>query len=472
MRSTMLGWVTALWLAAGCSGGGGPGVPGPPRLVSASPGNGRAFIGWLPPESDGGSPVLRYVVSAPGRADAEVAAPTTRLEVTGLSNGIAYAFSVRAANAEGDGPAVDAPVVTPAQGGAASTWVAGYYVGYQRDLYPEASVDLSGMTHLAVGRIRPRLGGGLYTDFDVDPVQGPAMARTLSARAHAAGKKAILMLGGDGEHDRFVDAASPANRATFVAALLRALDDLGYDGLDVDWEPILAADRPNLLALLEDLRAARPGILLSVPVGWTNANFPGEIDAWYAELALRVDRVNAMTYDMASSYWGGWDSWHFAALDDHAGTHPSSIRSTVEAYLAAGVPPGKLGIGIGFYGACWRGVREPRVPLDGLDGVSMGNSDNAMSYDIIQREYFQPSAYRWDAAASAPYLTFASPTGGQRCDLVTYEDPLSIAAKGRFVRERGLGGAVLWTIAQGHLTGPGITQRDPLLDAVRAAFLE
>lgn len=471
--------VAGLALLSACSGGdGGPTgsqltLPGAPRSAAATPLNAQATVSWAAPESDGGSPVLRYRVTAvPGGASATVDAPATTATVAGLANGTAYTFTVTAVNAIGEG-AASAPTapVTPTAAGGPARWVSGYYVGYQRDLYPPDQVDMTLMTHLVVGRIRPAADGGVVANFDIDDVNGPAMARTLSARAHAAGTKAILMLGGAGEHAGFVGAASAANRPRFVANLLRVMDELGYDGLDVDWEPIETADRAPLLALLRDLRTARPGIILTIPVGWVNNNFRGEVDSWYVQLAGLVDQVNLMTYDMAGN-WGGWQSWHHAALYDEAPNRPSSVSSSIQAYLDAGVPAERLGIGIGFYGSCWRGVTEPRVPLDGRPGVSQGNSDNDMSYTNIVTRYLTAGARRWDAAARVPYLSFAAGTGPQNCNFVSYEDEESIAAKGQFVRSRGLGGTIIWTIGQGRLPSAPAGSRDPLLKAVHQAFLQ
>lgn len=449
-----------------------PTPPGAPTGVVATAGNGQVVVSWSPPAATGGSPIRRYrVVAAPGGAAVTVDAPATLATVSGLANGTAYTFTVAAASDAGEGPAsAPSAAVTPAAPGAAARWVSGYYVGYQRDLYPPEQVDLSLMTHLVVGRIRPAPNGDVIANFDIDDVNGPAMARTLSARAHAANRKAILMLGGAGEHAGFVGAASPANRARFVANLIRVMDQLGYDGLDVDWEPIQAADRAPLLALLRDLRAARPGIILTVPVGWVNTNFRGEVDAWYVQLASLVDQMNLMTYDMAGNY-GGWESWHHAALFDDAPHRPSSVSSSIQAYLDVGVPAARLGIGIGFYGSCWRGVTEPRIALDGRPGVSQGNSDNAMSYANIVSRYMAPGARRWDAAARVPYLSFAAPAGPQGCSFVSYEDEESIAAKGAWVREKGIGGTIIWTIGQGHLPAAPAGSRDPLLKAVHQAFL-
>lgn len=394
-----------------------------------------------------------------------------RMRGTALVLGALCALLVVNTFAEGEQLLYAPLVLNGAKAPAANgTWVTAYYVGYQRDMLPADQIDWSTLTHLVVGRIRPQADGSVVTNFDIDDVTGPAMARDLAKRAHAANRKAILMLGGDGEHDGFVGAASVANRATFVRNLIRIMDDYGYDGIDVDWEPIMPEDRPVLLQLLRDLRAAKPGIILTVPVGWVNANFPEDIDNYYVELASLVDQMNIMSYDMAGN-WGGWDSWHFAALYGEAGTHPTSIDASVRRYLQVGVPPKKLGIGIGFYGSCWRGVTEPRVPLEGRN-VSQGNSDNAMGYATIVREYLPQSKRTFDTIAKVPYLSSEAGAGPQRCNFVSYEDAESIAAKGEYVRSKGLGGAIIWTIAQGYVPTAPAGQRDPLMQAMREAFLK
>lgn len=234
--------------------------------------------------------------------------------------------------------------------------MSGYYVGYQRDLYPPEEVDMSSMTHLMVGRIEPRSDGTLATHFDIDDVNGPAMARDLASRAHDAGVVPVLMVGGAGVHT-WSEAASDAHRADLVTNLVATMDDYGFDGLDLDWVAIAEEDRPSLRALAEDLREASPGIVLTIPLGWVNANFPA-VDPFFAEIAPLFDQVNLMTYSMAGP-WSGWQSWHTSALAGETSTTPSSVRSSIEAYVDAGIDPARLGIGLGFYGGCWTGVDGP-----------------------------------------------------------------------------------------------------------------
>lgn len=344
------------------------------------------------------------------------------------------------------------------------SWIAGYHVGYQRDMYPIADIKFADMTHLIVGRITPNANGTVNTTFDIDPTNGPQFAIAASAAAHAHNVKAILMVGGAGEYNGWVGAASAANRATFVANLLSTMDQFGYDGLDLDWEPINTSDEPNFRALAQALRTARPNILLTVPVGWINANFAGTPSAFYPTIVPYFDQINVMSYDMAGP-WDGWQSWHSSALFGSSGNTPSSIDTTVDYYLRSGVPRRKLGVGIPFYGACWRSVTAPHQ----TGGVFIA-SDNTMSYRNIMANYYSAAVRHWDPVAMATYLGSSSMLGPSQCNFVSYDDEESIAAKGAYSRQHGLGGTIIWTIAQGYLSTRPVGQRDPLLDAIRAAF--
>ncbi|MEP7044974.1 MAG: glycoside hydrolase family 18 protein [Dokdonella sp.] len=345
-------------------------------------------------------------------------------------------------------------------------WVAGYYVGYERDLYPIAEVDFSAVTHLMVGRARPLADGSLTTDFDIDAVNGPIWAQAAVDAAHAAGRKALLMIGGAGEIDGWRGAAADANRATFIANVFAAVDTFGFDGLDLDWEPLDDSDRPDFQALAATLRSSRPGLILSVPVNWVNANFADPPDAFWGQLAPLFDRINVMTYDMAGP-WDGWQSWHNSALHGESPNTPSSVASSLVFYASSGVPAAKLGVGIGFYGYCWQDVTAPHQ-----DGGTIAAGDGTMSYANIIENYYSSLTYVFDASARVPYLSSITPIGSNACTFVSYEDAASIAEKGALVRAQGFGGTIIWTISQGHLADQPPGQRDPLLDAVRAAFLD
>jgi uncharacterized protein (TIGR02145 family) len=88
-------------------------VPGAPTIGTATRGNGQATVTFTTPASNGGSAITGYtVISSPGGI---IATGTgSPIIVTGLTNGIAYTFTVTATNANGTGPASSASnSVTP-----------------------------------------------------------------------------------------------------------------------------------------------------------------------------------------------------------------------------------------------------------------------------------------------------------------------------------------------------------------------
>ncbi|MBB6099155.1 chitinase [Deinobacterium chartae] len=362
-------------------------------------------------------------------------------------------------------PGGEEPPPPPPPGG---TWVMGYYVGYHHDKYPLEAVNWQAMTHVAVGRLMPYADGTISTDFDIDWYNGPRWAKSVVDRAHANNRKTILMLGGAGTRGGFVGAASPQNRSTFVTNILKVVDQYGFDGVDLDWEPVEAEDQEPLRALAEELRARRPGLLLTLPVNYVNTTWSDLDLPYYASIAPLFDRVNIMSYAMNGVY-DSWHSWHSSALTGSTRNTPTSVETSVDAYINAGIEPGKLGVGIGFFGSCYSGVTGPNQFSDSMKLVA---DDNDMSYTNIMSSYYSEAVKRWDDRAKVPYLSSEVPLGPKGCNFVSYEDPQSIALKGEFVRSRGLGGAIIWNINEGYLPTAPAGSRDPLMDAVKQAFLQ
>ncbi len=92
-------------------------VPGAPTIGAATAGNAQATVTFTAPASDGGSAITGYTVSSnpPGGVDSNAGSTGLSHVITGLTNGTAYTFTVRATNANGTGPASGASnSVTPA----------------------------------------------------------------------------------------------------------------------------------------------------------------------------------------------------------------------------------------------------------------------------------------------------------------------------------------------------------------------
>jgi chitinase len=340
-------------------------------------------------------------------------------------------------------------------------WSMGYYASWAAQQYPIAEIEWSGLTHIAMAFYLPKSGGALSLAGGDDK-----LAADLIAAAHANGVRAVASIGGSDTQSGFKLATGSADIATFINNLL-ALLDAGYDGIDIDWEPMDKADEPVVIDIGQRIRAARPGALLTIPIGEINANMPPDLSG-YPAIAAVYDQLNIMSYGQAGT-WSGWKSWHSSALYHKDSATPTSIDSTVKLYLGAKVPAAKLGIGIGFYGLCY--TSPVTAPDQALNGSKLAAGDGAISYATIMGQYWSADARKWDDLAKVPYLSFAAPHGPSNCTYISYDDEQSIAEKGAYVKAKGLGGVIQWELNEGYLGTATAGQRNPLLLAIRDAFL-
>jgi hypothetical protein len=119
----VVGMLAGLGVLAGAAAGAATTAPTPPQAASATAGSGSAGVSWSAPSSTGGSPITGYTVtSQPGGLTATASGTSTWVNVPGLTNGVAYTFTVTATNAVGTSAASSATnSVTPGVGTSAKT---------------------------------------------------------------------------------------------------------------------------------------------------------------------------------------------------------------------------------------------------------------------------------------------------------------------------------------------------------------
>jgi len=335
---------------------------------------------------------------------------------------------------------------------ASSLWSLGYYASWDTTTYPVSAIEWSGLTHVAASFYVPQTDGSLSLLG-----ANPQTMQDLVTAAHAHNVKAIASIGGSDSGTAFEAATTGATRATLVANIVSTVQSAGYDGVDIDWEPIDASDEPIVIDLANKIRAAVPGAIMTLAIGYINPNDPPDTSQ-YAQIAAVYDQMNVMSYGMAGA-WSGWYSWHNSPLYQQDTHTPLSIDETVKAYEQAGVPAAKLGVGIGFYGLCYSTpVTAPDQPLNGSTIVA---DDGTMSYAHIMSAYYAQNVAQFDSLAQVPYLSFTSAHGPEGCTYISYDDEQSIAAKGSYVKSNGLGGVMQWEINEGYTNG-----QSPLLVAI------
>ena len=340
-------------------------------------------------------------------------------------------------------------------------WVSAYYAVWVQQagtLTPE-KIDYSAFSHLIHFGVVPA------DDGTIDPLKGgitPAESAAVLTPAHKAGRKVLLSVGGWLTAAHFRAAYSDPHRAAFIGALVQMARTRGYDGLDVDMEPLEAPDAPGYETFIRQLRAqmtaADPKLLLTAATAAQPELF--------ARLSSQFDQINLMTYDLAGP-WSGFKTWHNSALYGDGTTlmNPGqpfpSASGMVERFAAAGVPRAKLGIGEAFYGRVWTGADGPG---QSIQGVTM---DGGIPYAEIMDAYYQPSRYHWDALAQAPYLSIDAP----QKQFVSYDNEALCAQKVEYARAQGLGGVMLWELGSGYCPNRPAGKQNPLLQAVKQAWL-
>lgn len=87
------------------------GKPSAPKSVTATAGNAEARVSWRPAAANGAA-ITRYVVEGAGQSF-QVGANQRSIQVTGLTNGETYRFTVHAVNGKGAGPKRTSNPVVP-----------------------------------------------------------------------------------------------------------------------------------------------------------------------------------------------------------------------------------------------------------------------------------------------------------------------------------------------------------------------
>ncbi|MEX2346733.1 MAG: glycoside hydrolase family 18 protein [Balneolaceae bacterium] len=322
-----------------------------------------------------------------------------------------------------------------------------FSLGIGKDGRPRSSLDPEKRNNLNTDRLR-----------DIVPA------------AHRNQKKILFSVGGSGSYEGFSSAIKPENRSRFIGTIVEFITVYGFDGVDLDMEPIYRKDHKNYrdfvfllhreFSGMRTKNGDRPLITIAALKGTS-------VSELYAGIQQYVDQINIMTYDMAQA-WEGWQAWHNSALYskgmnfDSNGSEMSSIEQKVEIALDAGIEPYKLGIGVDFYGYIWHGVhylgKWQGWPDEDLS--IMERPGGVPYYELNERFNLQNAS--WDTIAQTPYLNVENPKA-----FVSFDNERSVQRKVQFAIEKGLGGIILWELGGGFIQSNRPGEKSPLLDAVK-----
>jgi chitinase len=357
----------------------------------------------------------------------------------------------------------------------ADLWSTGYYPGWEQASMPASNIDFTALTHIIHFSLVPDSDGTLNSS---DNGITTANSADIVSRAHVAGKKVLICVGGAGSESGFQGATSSANLPTFINSLTNFMATRGYDGVDIDWEPLPASDTQQYTNLVNGLWSALSLFpqhkLLTVAAGAypPYGDPPTAEYVMFAALQSKLDQINIMTYDLSGPY-EGWVTWFNSPIYDGGYRFPStgglvpSVDGAVGNFITNGVAPNKLGIGVAFYGYIWTGgsgtstggVTQPRQSWTNAPTVSTPD------YSAIMTGYYQSNLYHWDNSAQAAYLSITNSNPANDM-FISYDDQRTCQSKVSYARNHGLGGVMIWELAQDYQSG----QPDPLLQALKQAL--
>jgi len=284
--------------------------------------------------------------------------------------------------------------------------------------------------------------------------------------------KVLISVGGWTWSDRFSDVAlTDASRQTFVQSCLDLfLVRYGktFDGVDIDWEyPVSGGlkdgrpeDKHNFTLLLQEFRRQMDALAQSTSRKYlltiaASASPDTMRHLELGEIQKSLDWINVMAYDFhvaTESTTGLLSPLYGSKRDPNPDSRDfQNDDAAVKGYLAAGVPAGKIVLGIPFYGRAWKGASG-----DGLFSAATGPAPakyeaGYMDYTEILAGPLAGYERHWDDDAKVPWLF--DPASGT---FITYDDAESIGWKTKYIREHGLGGAEVWELGSdaGQLLGP------------------
>ncbi len=277
-----------------------------------------------------------------------------------------------------------------------SFYVVGYVPNWINVTTFANNFDYSKVTHINFAFQNPNAAGNL--------VESSTGLTTLVTKAHAAGVKVLVSLGGGGASEDatirgyYFNLITSANRAAFVSKISDYVDQYSLDGVDIDMEgPAINSNYDGFITeLASSMHGNNRGKLLTAALkhdyggnNVLNATLP------------KFDFINIMAYDAT----GSWD----ATPGQHSSM--SYAQTSLNYWVNKGMPKNKITLGLPFYGYGWN--------------ADAGNQ----AYSTILAQY--PTAWNSDVIGNIIY----------------YNGVQTIEDKTQYAKDNGYAGVMIWELS-------------------------
>jgi chitinase len=325
--------------------------------------------------------------------------------------------------------------------------VIAYVFAIKKIVNPD-SIDASKLTHVNYAFVNVRDGKAWLEQLGIDTIN---FERLRELKKVNSALKILISIGGWSWSKSFSDVSlTDSSRKIFSESAVAIVDQYQLDGVDIDWEypgmrgdsnKFRPEDKQNYTSLFKELRFSLDSLSIKNKKRYELTTATGGFPEYLTHTEMNkvqdyLDYVNIMTYD-------------FKTEDDKTTGHHTNLYSSkryrqnisadevVTKYINAGVPPGKIVLGVAFYGRAWKteGLKKRGLD-DSITGFSRGAGFTRLKDSVINRDGY---ARHWDRQSKAPYLY-----NKKQKIFISYDDEKSIRDKARYVNKKQLAGLMFW----------------------------
>jgi len=322
------------------------------------------------------------------------------------------------------------------------------YVGGFRGLVSTDSINIRRLSHINYAFVDVKDNRAWLHNEATDTIN---LRKLSELKLQKPDLSILISLGGWSWSKNFSDAVlTDTSTKNFANSSIDIVAKYNLDGVDIDWEypgmigdnnKFRAEDKEHYTLLFKYLREGLDSLnrithrkyFLTTAVGASQSYIDHtEMD----KVQQYADYINLMSYD----YKGGRDtlSGHHTNLytspDDIS---QESADKSMKAFIAAGVPPGKLVMGIAFYGKAWQMQSDDNNGLfRKTEKFVRGGGFTYLKDSLINKNGF---VRYWDDKSGAPYLF-----NKEKKIFITYDDEKSVKDKCKYVKDHDLGGVMFW----------------------------
>ncbi|HKB44952.1 MAG TPA: glycoside hydrolase family 18 protein [Chitinophagaceae bacterium] len=322
------------------------------------------------------------------------------------------------------------------------------YVGGFRGLITTDSIDVWRLSHINYAFVDIKDNRAWLHNEATDTVN---LRKLSELKKINPGLKILISIGGWTWSKNFSDAVlTDTSTQNFASSAVAIVSKYNLDGIDIDWEyPGMMGDsnmyRPedkqHYTLLFKDLRQGLDSLSHITHLKYYVTTAVGGSQDYINHTEMDkvqqyADYINVMSYD----YAGGSDpiSGHHTNLYvSSADSNQYSAHRSIQAFIAAGVPPAKIVIGIAFYGKGWQ---MESADNNGLYRKALKPARGG-GFTYLKDSLVNKNGYKqyWDAEAKAPYLF-----NPEKKIFISYDDERSVKEKCKYVKHYHLGGAMFW----------------------------